>query len=67
MLLSLLERPVFLGPQSVFTSPLFQSYFDAKLFGFVVLGENQANVSRFVAKMRAASPYARTGQAARPG
>ena len=41
-----------LGLQSVFTAPLFQSYFDVKFFGFVVWGENLANVSQFVAEIR---------------
>ena len=38
--------------QSVFNLPLFQSYFDVKLFGFVVWGENLASVSQFVAEIR---------------
>ena len=50
--LPLFKRPVFLGFQSVFTPPLFQSYFDVKVFGFVVWGEKLANVSRFVAEIR---------------
>ena len=50
--LPLFKRPVFLGFQSVFTPPLFQSYFDVKVFGFVVWGENLANVSQFVAEIR---------------
>ena len=48
----LFERPVLLGSQSVFIPPLFQSYFDAKFFGFVVWGESVVNVSQFVAKIR---------------
>ena len=48
----LFERPVFLGFQRVFIPPLFQSNFDAKPFGFVVWGENLANVSQFVAEIR---------------
>ena len=43
---------LFLKFQSVFTPPLFQSYFDVKFFGFVVWGENLTNVSRFVAEIR---------------
>jgi hypothetical protein len=48
----LFERPVLLGLQSVFTPLLFQSYFDAKFFGFVLWGESVVNVSQFVAKIR---------------
>ena len=44
------KRPVFLKFQSVFTPPLFHSYFDVKFFGFVVWGENLANASWFGAK-----------------
>jgi hypothetical protein len=54
--LPLFERRVFLGFQSVFIPPLFQSYFDAKFFGFVVWGENLANVSQFVAEIRPSVP-----------
>ena len=50
--LPLFKRPVFLKFQRVFTPPLFQSYFDVKFFGFVVWGENLANVSQFVAEIR---------------
>jgi len=42
----------FFGSQGVFSPPLFQGYFDAKLFGFAVWGENLANVSQFVAEIR---------------
>jgi hypothetical protein len=34
------------------TPPQFQSYFAAKHFGFAACGENPANVSQFVARMR---------------
>jgi hypothetical protein len=44
--------PSFAWVQSVFIPPLFQSYFDAKFFGFVVWGESVVNVSQFVAKIR---------------
>ena len=49
--LPLFKCPVFPGFQSVFTPPLFQSYFDVKVFGFVVWGQKLANVSRFVAEI----------------
>jgi hypothetical protein len=50
--LPLFKRPILLGSQSVFTPPLFQSYFDAKFFGFVVWGKNLASVSQFVTEIR---------------
>ena len=53
--LPLFERPVFVGFQSVFTAPLFQGYFDARFFGFVVWGENLASVSQFVAEIGTAA------------
>jgi hypothetical protein len=52
MVPSPIQTPNFLGSQSVFTPPLFQSDFDAKLFGFVVWGKNLASVSQFVAEIR---------------
>jgi len=42
----------FWGLHSVFTPPLLQSYFAARLFGFAVWGENLAHVSQFVAEIR---------------
>src|SRR5262245_61563453 len=46
------NRSAFLGFQSVFTPPLFRSYFAERLFGFAVWGENLADVSQFVAEIR---------------
>jgi hypothetical protein len=39
----------------VFTAPLFQGYFDARFFGFVVWGENLASVSQFMAEVGTAA------------